>query len=235
MKVKCAWEHNGDDTLLHAVNCVGAYARGTNREQALEKMPKEIMSYLRWSGEPVPERIELEINQEKAGGLQIADADSNILFEEERAPLSEEEYLRLKTLALKSAADFHALYASVPDKNASCLPKRNTFYGAVPRTAQEMYEYTKNVNSYYFGEIGVDADNAGTILECRLRGFALLEQSDGFLQAPAVVGSYDELWSVRKVLRRFIWHDRIHAKAMYRMAVRTFGESAVRDPFRFDK
>ncbi|MBD5119349.1 MAG: hypothetical protein HDT37_09650 [Clostridiales bacterium] len=235
MKIICAWEHNGDDTLLHAVNCVGAYARGANRGQALEKLPKEIMSYLRWSGEPVPERVEIEVVQEKASNLQIADADSDILFEEECAPLSEEAYLRLKALALKSAEDFHALYASIPDKNASCLPERNTFYGAVPRTAQEMYEHTKNVNSYYFGEIGVDVDNAGTILECRRRGFALLEQSVGFLQAPAVVGSYDELWSVGKVLRRFIWHDRIHAKAMYRMAVRTFGKYALRNPFQFDE
>lgn len=234
MKVICAWEHNGDDTLLYAVNCVGAYARGSNREQALEKLPGEVMAYLRWCGEPVPKGIEIEIAQEKASGLQIADADSDIIFEEERAPLPEEEYLRLKALALKSAEDFHALYCSVPDKNASCLPERNTFYGPVPRTAQEMYEHTKNVNAYYFGEIGVDADNAGTILECRRRGFTLLEQADDFLQAPAVVGSYDELWSVRKVLRRFIWHDRIHARAMYRMAVRTFGESAVSDPFRFD-
>ena len=106
------------------------------------------MAYLRWSGEPAPERIEIEIVQEKASGLQISDADSDIMFEEERSPLSENEYLRLKALALKSAKDFHALYASIPDKNASCLPERNTFYGTVPRTAQEMYEHTKNVNSY---------------------------------------------------------------------------------------
>ena len=196
-------------------------------------MPEEIIAYLRWSGELAPERVEIEIIQEKASGLQIADADSDIMFEEERSPLSENEYLRLKALALKSAKDFHELYASIPDKNASCLPERNTFYGTVPRTAQEMYEHTKNVNSYYFGEIGVDVDNAGTIFECRRRGFAILERTDGFLQALAVMGSYDELWSVRKVLCRFIWHDRIHAKAMYRMAVRTFGKSGVRDPFQF--
>ena len=233
IKIKCAWEHNGDDTLLYAVNCVGAYTRGANREAALGKMPEEIASYLRWSGQPIPESVEVEIVQDKDCGLQVADADSDIIFEEECAPLPEEEYLRLKALALKSAEDFHVLYASVPDKNSSCLPERSTFYGAVPRTAQEMYDHTKNVNSYYFGEIGVDADNEGTILECRRRGFALLEQTDGFLQASAVMGSYDELWSVRKVLRRFIWHDRIHAKAMYRMAVRTFGEGAIKDPFRF--
>ena len=235
MKIKCAWEHNGNDTLLHAVNCVGAYARGANRELALRKMPEEVISYLRWSGRPVPEKIDVEIVQEKSSGLQIADADSDILLEEERGPLLREEYLGLKSLALKSAEDFYALYTSVPDKNASRLPERNTFYGSVPRTAQEMYEHTKSVNSYYFGEIGVDVDNEGTIFQCRQKGFALLEQSDGFLQAPAIVGSYDELWSLRKVLRRFIWHDRVHAKAMYRMAVRTFGKSAVNNPFQFNE
>lgn len=30
-----------------------------------------------------------------------------------------------------------------------------------------MYSHTKNINSYYFGEIGIDADNDGTIFECR--------------------------------------------------------------------
>lgn len=188
MKIKCAWEHNGDDTLLYAVNCAGAYTRGTSKELALGKMPEEIISYLRWSGAPVPEGIDIEIVQEKNSELQIADADSDILFEEERGPLSEKEYLGLKSLALKSAEDFYALYVSVPDKNASCLPERNTFYGIVPRTAQEMYEHTKNVNSYYFGEIGVDVDNERTIFQCRQRGFALLEQSDGFFTGPCRCG-----------------------------------------------
>lgn len=235
MIVKCAWEHNGGDTLLYAVNYPGAYTRGAGKELAMEKMPGELLSYLRWSGEPTPQGFEIEIVQEKDSGLQIADADSDIIFEEERAPLPEQEYLRLKALALKSAKDFHALYASIPDKNASGLPERSTFYGPIPRTAQEMYEHTKNVNSYYFGEIGVDADNEGTIFLCRQKGFERLEQSGGFLQAPALVGSYGEWWSVRKVLRRFIWHDRIHARAMYRMAARTFGKNAVRNPFQFDE
>jgi hypothetical protein len=37
---------------------------------------------------------------------------------------------------------------------------------------------------------------------------------------------------VLKQLRRFIWHDRIHAKAMYRMVIRTFGEN-IPNVFRF--
>ena len=48
-------------------------------------------------------------------------------------------------------------------------------------------------------------------------------------------GSYGEEWSLQKVLRRFIWHDRIHAKAMYRMAVKTFGKAAVPNVFCFEE
>ena len=125
-----------------------------------------------------------------------------------------EEYIRLKELALKSAEDFLRLYHFIPDKNKSDMPIRKTFYGQVTRTAEEMYLHTKNVNSYYFAEIGVDADNEGTIVDCRKRGFELLEQKENFSENPVVEGSYGELWSLRKMMRRFIWHDRIHAKAM---------------------
>ena len=38
--------------------------------------------------------------------------------------------------------------------------------------------------------------------------------------------------SMRKVLRRFIWHDRIHAKAMWRTAVALWG-SEIKNPFYF--
>ena len=173
------------------------------------------------------------IVQEKKSDLQIKDADSDVLFDAEKAPLSREEYEALKALALKSARDFHDLYASVPNKQESCLPQRQTFYGAVPRTAEEMYQHTKNVNAYYFGEIGIDADNEGAIFACREKGFALLEQTEGYLDNKVVEGSYGELWSLRKMLRRFLWHDRIHAKAMYRMAVKTFGAFGAEDRFRF--
>ena len=64
-------------------------------------------------------------------------------------------------------------------------------------------------------------------------GFALLEKKEDFLRNEVVIGSYDEAWSLRKVLRRFLWHDRIHAKAMYRMAMKTFGEESVPDVFQF--
>ena len=233
MKVYCVWEHNGNDTLLYAVDYIGAYTRGESLEIAKAKMPGEIVSYLKWLGDDTSDNIEVVITQEKASDLAIKDADSDVLFESEKAPLTADEYEKLKALALKSAKDFLALYDSIPDKSATAIAERKTFYGQVPRTADEMYEHTKNVNEYYFAEIDVDADNGGTIYECRKRGFEALEAKPDFLVNAVIEGSYGEDWSIRKVLRRFVWHDRIHARAMYRMAVRLFGESAITNAFRF--
>ena len=233
MKIKCVWEHNGNDTLLYAVDYVGAYTRGETLEIAKSKMSGEIASYLRWLSEDVSDNIEVMAIQEKASSLAIKDADSDVLFESEKAPLTAEEYQKIKAIALKSAKDFLSLYESIPDKSATAIIERKTFYGQVPRTADEMYEHTKNVNEYYFAEIEVDADNSGNIYECRKRGLEALEAKPDFLQNPVIEGSYGEDWSLRKVLRRFIWHDRIHARAMYRMAVKVFGAENVANPFCF--
>ena len=235
MKIRCVWEHNGNDSILYADNFIGAFTRGASQEEAKRKMPEEIRRFQLWKGEAPIDDFQIEIVQEKESDLQIKDADSDVLFRSEESPLSAGEYRYLKSAAMKSAEDFHALYASFPDKNKSARPMRKTFYGAVPRTAEEMYQHTKNVNAYYFSEIGVDADNEGTIVSCRARGFEALETIPDFLSLEAVTGSYDELWSVRKVLRRFIWHDRIHAKAMYRMGMLTFGADAIPDVFGFDQ
>lgn len=234
MKIRCVWEHNGNDSILYADNFAGAFTRGPSKAAAIEKMPSEITSYLKWKGDTVPDLLEPEIVQEKISELVISDADSDVIFDEERKALSIAEYLELKTLALKSARDFLTMYIAIPGKDKSCLPERTTFYGQIPRTAFEMYEHTKNVNGYYFGEIGVSADNEGNILECRERGFASLEKRPDFLNNTVYLGSYDEEWSLRKVLRRFIWHDRIHARAMYRMAIKTFGDNAVPNVFIFE-
>lgn len=231
--MRCVWEHNGNDTLLYSADYVGAYTRGNSLESAMKKMRSEIAAYSSWTGQESDLNTDIEIIQERNSNLQISDADSDVLFDTETAPLSQKEYEELKALVLKSARDFYDLYSSISNKDESCLPQRRTFYGAVPRTAREMYEHTKNVNAYYFSEIGVDVNNEGTIYDCRKRGFEHLEQTSGFLNNTVCEGSYDELWSLRKVMRRFLWHDRIHAKAMYRMAIKTFGVCGADNTFRF--
>lgn len=184
MEIRCVWEHNGPDTLLYAENLPGAFTRGSFLEDALGKMPGEARSFLRWRGVEPPETLIAAVVQEQESTLTVRDSDSDVIFDSERLPMTEEGYQILKTLCLKSAADFLALYEAVPDKAWSCLPRRESFYGPVPRTAEEMYLHTRNVNSYYFGEIGVEADNEGDIFACRQTGFALLEAQPDCLTRP---------------------------------------------------
>ena len=233
MKIPCFWEHNRGDTLLYAVDLPGAFTRGESLSAAIAKMPAEIKAYLAWKGDPIPDLIEIVIAEEKESELDIRDADSDAIFDREKAPLTREEYEMLKSLALRSAKDLLTLYESIPDRDAGLSPLRKTFYGQVPHTAREMYAHTKSVNAYYFGEIGVEADNEGDIYTCRKRGFEALETRPGFLYTPVIEGSYGEYWSLRKMLRRFIWHDRIHARAMWRGACRVFGVNEIENPFRF--
>ena len=192
-------------------------------------------AYLRWRDGAAPEALRClpVIVQDQPSQLQICDADSDVLFDSERSPLSREEYEALKALCLRSAGDFLALYESIPDRSVSSLPHRKTFYGHVPRTAEEMYRHTKQVNAYYFGEIDVAADNEPDILLCRAAGFAALEQQPDFLENRLFTGSYGEDWTLRKLLRRFLWHDRIHARAMTRMAARLWSAAEFADPFLF--
>ena len=234
MKIRCVWEHNGNDTLLYAIDYIGAYARGKNLEEARQKMPKEIISYCKWCKKDFSDDMEIVIVQEKASALAICDADSDVLFDSEKEPLTMEEYNQLKSLALKSAQDFLNFYRSIPDKDATVKNERKTFYGQVPRSANEMYEHTKSVNAYYFAEIEVDADNKGDIYECRKRGFEALEANPNFLKNATINGSYGEDWTLRKLLRRFIWHDRIHVKAMYRLARQLFGKENIENSFCFE-
>ena len=202
------------------------------RSEAYDRIETELTAYRRWLGLPPVPAVGV-ITQEAVSPLNVHDADSDILLPSEHRPLTAEEYEALKALALRSAEDFLTLYRSIPDKTHTTLPQRETFYGDVPLTAEEMYRHTKNVNAYYFGEIGVEVGNEPDILICRRAGFAALERQPRYLHNAVFHGSYDEDWTLRKVLRRFVWHDRIHGRAMWRMACALCGSRRVADPYRF--
>lgn len=235
MIIKAVCEYNDEGALVYAENFPGAFVRGRNYENAIAKFRKEIESYCLWADGDFDEDagFSVELVQEKKSELRVSDADSDIIFDSERAPLTKEEYNRLKILALRSAMDLERLYDSVPDKNMNIVPSRETFYGKIPSTAKQMYDHCMNITEYYFGEIGIEAENGPDILSCRANGFAKLEKQEGFLENKVFDGSYGEEWSLRKVLRRFIWHDRIHARAMYRRAYEAFWDAEIDNVFCF--
>ena len=234
MKIEAVCEYNDKGYLIYATNFVGAYVRGATENEALSKFGGEVRAYLRWCGvcELPKDDVQVEIVQRKESPLQICDADSDVLFDAERVPLREAEYERLKLLVLKSARDFRKLYESIPNPDISGRAPRRTFYGAVPRTPHEMYEHTNSVTSYYTGAFGLETENVADIYANRMQALAELETLPDFLSDKVYIAPDGESWTMRKVLRRFIWHDRIHAKAMWRTAVALWGSEII-NPFYF--
>lgn len=230
-------EYNEDGCLIYAQNYPGAFVRGKTRAEAIAKFDGEIRSYLQWStGERPSYSVDFPVTivQEKNSELQIFDADSDILFAAECGEMRPEEFERLKYLVLKSASDFQMLYDSIPNPDISQRPPRKTFYGMTPRTPREMYEHTNSVTNYYCGEIDVSIPNLKNIVHNRMHAVSELESEENFLKNEVHMGSFDEQWTLKKVMRRFIWHDRIHAKAMYRTAIALWGTVVIENPFCFE-
>lgn len=234
MKIEAVCEYNDGGYLIYAANFTGAYVRGATENEALAKFGGELRAYLRWSGlgKPTAEAPEIEIVQRKESELQVCDADSDVLFDSERAPLSEAEYQRLRLLVLRSARDFRRLYESIPNPEISGRSPRRSFYGAVPRTPTEMYRHTNSTTAYYAAAFGIELENVPDIYNNRMQVLEELESLEDFRSDRVYIAPDGEEWTMRKVLRRFLWHDRIHAKAMWRTARALWGDQ-VENPFFF--
>lgn len=50
IKIRCVYEHNGENTILYANNFIDAYTRGASLHMAMEKMHQEVNAYLDWCG-----------------------------------------------------------------------------------------------------------------------------------------------------------------------------------------
>ena len=56
MKIRCVWEHNGDNSIVYSDNYIGLFTRGRTKDIALGKMGDEVRSYLHWRNVLEPKR-----------------------------------------------------------------------------------------------------------------------------------------------------------------------------------
>lgn len=229
-------EYNDNGFLVWADNYPGAFSRGATRALAFHKLPAEVSAYAYWAtGKSIPalNRDAINVLHESRTCLAVEDADSDVLFPSERLPMSMAEYTQKKSLCLKSAHDFQLLFDSIPQKDRALLKSRKTFYGKIPQTAREMVAHTNDTIAYYATSMGIPYENAASLVENRKALFAAIEAQPDFLYPRVVEGDAHELWTLKKLLRRVLWHDRIRARALYRHAITFWQKERIENPYCF--
>jgi len=235
--IRIAVEENYRGTMVHLIDMPGAFTRAKELDDAVNKVIDEARMYESWLGKTHNEseylEYKVEIVQRETTNAQLDDGDTEILIIRDK-DLDSTYFQQLKMLALKSAYDFQKLYDSIPDKECNDISKiRATFYGKVPSNAKEILFHVDKVTAYYLSRINIDfSRDKNDLVANRIQSLELIESNKEAMSNP-IIFIDNEYWTTAKVLRRFIWHDRIHARALYRFAVKKWGYGNIYDAFSF--
>ena len=235
--VSVAIETNGRGFIGFLVELPGAFVRGRSEAELLSKAAPEARSYLDWLGVHGVSPSLGRIVERHHCRLNVEDADGEILLAADKSPMKQDEFGRLRALALKSGETFVSLYNSCHLRDwVDSSRVRRTFYGDTPKTIREVFDHVDNTQHYYLSRVGLDIERKMSFLGLREAGIDKIEELFRNEGNSVVYDVDSESWTIKKVLRRFIWHDRIHGKAMTRILARQKQLGLIKnheDPFCF--
>jgi len=153
--------------------------------------------------------------------------------------MGDREFQLLVELAKHSGLSITKLYDSVKLKNWIDEARiRKTFYGQNKKTIKEIFDHVKRTQYYYMSRIPVafSEDEALSFMEIRESSLDSLARLFRKQANSKVYNVENEEWTLKKILRRFVWHDRIHGKAITRILEKQQHIGLIdryEDPFRF--
>ena len=216
--ISIAIETNEKGLIGFLVDLPGAFTRGRSETEVLEKAPAEARSYLRWLGTQQTRLGPVKVVERHESRLTVEDADSEILLTADMGTMDQPEFRNLSAIVRKSGETFVSLVESCTLKDwVDPSRVRRTFYGETPSTIQQMFNHVAGTQRYYLSRIRIDIEENESLLSVRkigLRRIGELLERQGNSETYNIDG---ESWTIKKVLRRFVWHDRIHGKAITRI------------------
>jgi predicted RNase H-like HicB family nuclease len=196
-------------TMAHVPTLPGCTTTGVSKEVALARVPDSIHTYLDWlrrHGEavtPDQDQVELEV------GGTISDPDSHLgdeagLLPSDRTAVSEADVAQLMRYMAYSRRDLLELVGGLSHELLSWQSQGTEEGGwciddILEHVARAERVYTSRLNSNVFDLI---EDSRREALERMAR---LTEQ-----ERTQVTEHQGELWTARKVFRRFLEHEREH-------------------------
>ena len=238
-KLSVALETNGKGFMGFIVELPGAFVRGPDESSALSKTLGEAKSYLRWLHVDDNVKIAPQVVQRHSCKLRVEDADGEILLDSDKRFVSHMEWTQLMDLVKYSGETFNTLFEHSQLKDwVDEARVRQTFYGANRTTVKEIFDHVKRTQYYYLSMAGqrTTYDESESLLAIRDEGLKGLNKIFDKRSNSEVYNKENEDWTLKKIMRRFLWHDRIHGKAIVRILdkqKRLGLISSYEDPFGF--
>jgi predicted RNase H-like HicB family nuclease len=219
--------------LLFPLDLAGCWAEGATEAEALANLPAALAAYHAWlavhgetgpdpPGEPrVVERVRSRLLRD---GYEV-----NALFAPERRPPDRALLVRGRRLLVHAGADLLAALGAIPEHRRNVAP-------AGTRTPRQIVEHVARAELWYLRHfVGAPttlvADHPpGSEEQFSAVHAALLDWLA--TASPEQLGQLtverEEEWSVRKLLRRALWHARTHTADLARRKLRHASLSSVR-------
>lgn len=213
--------------MAHVPALPGCMVRATGRDEALGALPGAIRAYHAWlrdHGEAAPgeaEPVALEVAGEVEGTGPFDPGDAAALFPSDREPVTPEEMEAHFRLMAHARADLLALAGGLCDEFLDWEPGGGCF------TLRRILRHVGNAEEWYVSRLVAPEslptewqDDEGmpswdflemerrSALDC-LRALSAEERA-GVFYPTAWTSHPDEAWTLRKVLRRFLEHEREH-------------------------
>ena len=228
----------GGWTYAWAFDLPGCFSRGATPEETLKILPIRIERFLGWLSEVEQGahrgRTMAEVTEKVSEPCPVRRGDTRALFLWDRQPPTEEELERDLRWMGHSRRTLLSLAQSLPAElliQESAGDASRELHDAVSPSIRRILRHVAGAEYWYLSRIAGDNWLAGEEPPDVFRGLEMVRASVVpalrrlFATAPDEVvernqstwsGTFTENWTLRKVLRRALWHEQFHIEEIRR-------------------
>jgi predicted RNase H-like HicB family nuclease/uncharacterized damage-inducible protein DinB len=232
-------EHGERWWYAHVEELPGCFTRGETREEVLGALPDAVaghVAFLEARGHPVDKTtLDFRVVEEILGIPELGEAGGAVaLFTSDEEPVGEGEFSRFLNLMRWNRGELLGIVESLSENERNARPLSDKW------TIEETLRHVANAEEWYVSRLGAEIqeecegfvrginpdESWGSILErleATRRGcvhaleYAFGRGVEGVFTRAAYTQHPEERWTFRKVLRRFVEHEREHIGTIKRV------------------
>lgn len=199
----------------------GCFSKATTHDTAIAQVPDTIKNYFAWLKgrnpiyNPPESPIEIDISEDIRSVLLDDGYFANAFFEHDRIPLTNNDINDIRRLLEYTRKDLFTIINKIPPMNMD-----KPIAGEVQKSIRGILNHIATAEWWYFDRFDISFDRKempeDTILILKKVREHTLSLLPSFIHANKIVKKREERWSVRKIMRRTLWHEITHARQIQR-------------------